>query len=87
MVGRLNVPYAFGRHDGQGRDEHLFPRTNASVVVAGRALPHFVSVSAHPQGWKRGNGNTSTFLAEARKLVGCAIREGGWQRRTLPRQR
>ena len=20
----------FGRHDGQGRDEHLFPRTNAS---------------------------------------------------------
>ena len=22
----------------------------------------------------------STFLAEAQKLVGCAIREGGWQR-------
>ena len=23
----------FGRHDGQGRDEHLFPRTNAQFLV------------------------------------------------------
>ena len=25
----------FGRHDGQGRDEHLLPRTNADIFTAG----------------------------------------------------
>ena len=27
----------FGRHDGQGRDEHLFPRTNAAPGLAAGA--------------------------------------------------
>ena len=43
----------FGRHDGQGHDEHLFPRTNAVTTrgagPAGGATPvSTATVSGHP---------------------------------------
>ena len=39
----------FGRHDGQGRDEHLFPRTNATRNrYAVPAMVHASTMSAKP---------------------------------------
>ena len=39
----------FGRHDGQGRDEHLFPRTNAGLNHAAYGLPVNASRPGSPQ--------------------------------------
>ena len=54
----------FGRHDGQGRDEHLLPRTNAASMGPGRSRAQRVSRSWSVRAWRasRSRGGACTTI-------------------------